>query len=162
MWQVQRDGTPAKELPKELQDGHQGHQKEGEDESDSKGKSKNNARYSWSYLRVSQDRVYATDLRKSKDGMKARNTTGSEDGMHARRQKSSEKPEVASQGKCGDCRVAFNDAVHVRGKAVKIEKCQKCFDRSCRCSKCRKLGHRLRNCQGGKPGLQDESYYRGG
>ena len=58
--------------------------------------------------------------------------------------------------------------IMVRGKAIKIKKCQKFFDRSSKCSKCQGIGHRPRNCvkmsktnthnqESGKDEVSDES-----
>ena len=40
--------------------------------------------------------------------------------------------------------------ITVRGKPIKIKKCQTCFDKS---SKCNKMGHHPRNCK--KPSSTD-------
>ena len=55
--------------------------------------------------------------------------------------------EVTSKGKCSECKQSFNDMITVRGKAIKIKKCQNCFDKSTKCSKCKEMGHRPRNCK---------------
>ena len=73
-----------------------------------------------------------------------------------------------SQGKCSECKATFNNVIMERGKAIKIKKCQKCFDRSSKCSKCQGIGHRPRNCvktsktnthnqESGKDEVSDES-----
>merc|ERR1712082_8307 len=57
------------------------------------------------------------------------------------------KIDVNSKGKCSECKQSFNDVITVRGKPVKIKKCQSCFDKASKCGKCSKMGHRTRNCK---------------
>ena len=51
-----------------------------------------------------------------------------------------------STGKCSNCKKSFKNVITVRGKQIKIKKCQTCFDKSSKCSKCGEVGHRPRNC----------------
>ena len=55
-----------------------------------------------------------------------------------------------SEGKCNECKKTFVDVITVRGKPIKIKKCQACFDKS---SKCNEMGNRPRNCK--KPSSTD-------
>merc|ERR1712082_235639 len=57
------------------------------------------------------------------------------------------KIDVNSKGKSSKCKKSFSDVITVRGKPIKIKKCQFCFDKSSKCGKCNKLGHRPRNCK---------------
>ena len=57
------------------------------------------------------------------------------------------KIDVNSKGKCSECKKSFSDVIIVKGKHIKIKKCQSCFDNTSKCGKCSKLGHRPRNCK---------------
>ena len=52
-----------------------------------------------------------------------------------------------SKGKCNKCKKTFVDVITVRGKPIQIQKCQPCFDKGSKCSKCGESGHRPRNCK---------------
>merc|ERR1712237_153866 len=60
---------------------------------------------------------------------------------------STKKIDVNSKGKCCECKQSFNDVITVRGKPIRIKKCQSCFDKASKCGKCNKMGHRTRNCK---------------
>ena len=59
----------------------------------------------------------------------------------------SKKFESGSEGKCAECKKTFENVILVRGKQMKIKKCQTCFEKSIKCTTCKETGHRPRHCK---------------
>ena len=52
-----------------------------------------------------------------------------------------------SKDKCSEGKKAFSYMIMVRGNAIRIKKCQSCFDKNNKCGNCNEMGHQPRNCK---------------